>query len=192
MKGLIQRVDEASVTIGGELYSKIGKGLLVLLGVDKEDTIENVYKLADKILNLRIFEDENEKMNIKIYTRTRLFSNAIRPHRRFFRQKKQNRTPTPCPASHRGDRVSTVVVSGCARTRGNRGCVRLSARRWESGQFRFCFASFSLNLMYVLSIRLMSYGVMSSEMSRSVSSVSGSAINMRRTYRARRFSLARK
>ena len=58
MKGLIQRVDKASVTIEGELYSEIGRGLLVLLGVDKEDTIENVYKLADKILNLRIFENK--------------------------------------------------------------------------------------------------------------------------------------
>ena len=66
MKGLIQRVDEASVTIDGELYSEIGKGLLVLLGIDKEDTIENVSKLADKILNLRIFEDENEKMNLSL------------------------------------------------------------------------------------------------------------------------------
>ncbi len=66
MKGLIQRVDEASVSIDEELYSKIGKGLLVLLGVDKEDTIENVYKLADKIINLRIFEDENEKMNLSL------------------------------------------------------------------------------------------------------------------------------
>lgn len=66
MKGLIQRVDRASVSIDGELYSQIGNGLLVLLGVDKEDTIENVYKLADKIINLRVFEDENEKMNLSL------------------------------------------------------------------------------------------------------------------------------
>lgn len=66
MKGLIQRVDEASVSINNELYSKIGKGLLLLLGVEKGDTIENAHKLADKIVNLRIFEDENEKMNLSL------------------------------------------------------------------------------------------------------------------------------
>jgi len=66
MKALIQRVDEASVSINGELYSKIDKGLLVLLGVEKSDTLDNVYKLADKIINLRIFEDEHEKMNLSL------------------------------------------------------------------------------------------------------------------------------
>ena len=66
MKGLIQRVDEASVSIDNELYSKIDKGILLLLGVEKGDTIENVHKLADKIVNLRIFEDENEKMNLSL------------------------------------------------------------------------------------------------------------------------------
>lgn len=66
MKALIQRVKRASVTIGGELYSKIGKGLLVFLGVEKEDTVENGEKLSQKVLNLRIFEDENDKMNLSV------------------------------------------------------------------------------------------------------------------------------
>lgn len=63
MKGLIQRVKNASVTIDGELYSKIGTGILILLGVEKGDSKENADKLADKISKLRIFEDENGKMN---------------------------------------------------------------------------------------------------------------------------------
>lgn len=66
MKALIQRVKRASVTIGGELYSKIEKGLLVFLGVEKEDTVENCEKLSQKVLNLRIFEDENDKMNLSV------------------------------------------------------------------------------------------------------------------------------
>lgn len=66
MKALIQRVKNASVTINGELYSSVGAGMLVLLGVQKSDTAENAEKLAQKLLNLRIFEDENEKMNLSI------------------------------------------------------------------------------------------------------------------------------
>ena len=63
MKALIQRVDRASVTINGKLFSQIGQGLLVLLGVEKGDEKLNADKLAEKLLKLRIFEDENEKMN---------------------------------------------------------------------------------------------------------------------------------
>lgn len=66
MKALIQRVKNASVTIDGELYSKTGKGLLIFLGVEKHDEIENSQKLAQKIACLRIFEDENDKMNLSV------------------------------------------------------------------------------------------------------------------------------
>ncbi|MCM1009455.1 MAG: D-aminoacyl-tRNA deacylase [Fusobacterium sp.] len=66
MRALIQRVKRASVTIGGELYSSIGAGMLVFVGVTKEDQKENAEKLAQKLLNLRIFEDENGKMNRSI------------------------------------------------------------------------------------------------------------------------------
>lgn len=66
MKALIQRVKNASVTIDNELYSKINAGLLIFLGVTKEDSVENSERLAQKLLNLRIFEDENEKMNLSV------------------------------------------------------------------------------------------------------------------------------
>ena len=63
MKALIQRVKRASVSINGKLYSEIGIGLLVFLGVEKGDTEENGKALSQKLVNLRIFEDKNEKMN---------------------------------------------------------------------------------------------------------------------------------
>ncbi len=63
MKCLIQRVKKASVTIDGKIHSQINKGILALLGVEKGDNRDNAVKLADKIINLRIFEDENGKMN---------------------------------------------------------------------------------------------------------------------------------
>ncbi len=66
MKALIQRVKQASVTVNGENISKIGAGLLVFLGVQKGDTEENANKLAEKIARLRIFEDENDKMNLSL------------------------------------------------------------------------------------------------------------------------------
>lgn len=66
MKALIQRVKRASVAIEGEFFSAINSGILVFLGVEKGDEKENAEKLAQKIVNLRIFEDENEKMNLSL------------------------------------------------------------------------------------------------------------------------------
>lgn len=63
MKVLIQRVKNASVTIDGKLFSSINQGLLALVGIEKGDTIEAVQKLTKKVVNLRIFPDENDKMN---------------------------------------------------------------------------------------------------------------------------------
>ena len=63
MKGLIQRVKKASVIIDSQLYSQINEGILIFLGVEKGDEKSNADKLAEKLVKLRIFEDENEKMN---------------------------------------------------------------------------------------------------------------------------------
>ena len=64
MRAIIQRVSHASVTIDGAVHGKIGPGLLILLGVSEEDTEENAVYLADKCTCLRIFTDENDKMNL--------------------------------------------------------------------------------------------------------------------------------
>jgi D-tyrosyl-tRNA(Tyr) deacylase len=63
MRAIIQRVSEARVRIDGEIVGEIGRGLLVLLGVAKADTPEQARWLADKIVALRIFNDEEGKMN---------------------------------------------------------------------------------------------------------------------------------
>ena len=66
MKVLIQRVKKASVTIDNKLYSEIESGILALVGIEKGDSTEQVEKLAKKIVNLRIFPDENDKMNLSL------------------------------------------------------------------------------------------------------------------------------
>ncbi len=66
MKAVIQRVTEASVNIGGQDVSAIGNGILVLLGVEKGDGAQDAVWLAEKISNLRIFEDDNGKMNLSV------------------------------------------------------------------------------------------------------------------------------
>ena len=66
MKAWVQRVSEASVTIEGETVAEIGQGYLVLLGVGVGDTEKASDEIADRIVKLRIFEDENEKINKSI------------------------------------------------------------------------------------------------------------------------------
>ena len=66
MKAWVQRVTEASVTIGGEKVAEIGQGYLVLLGVTHADTEKASDEIADRIVKLRIFEDENGKINRSI------------------------------------------------------------------------------------------------------------------------------
>ena len=63
MKVLIQRVKKASVTIDNKLYSSINQGILAFVGIEKGDTVEQIEKAAKKLVNLRIFSDENDKMN---------------------------------------------------------------------------------------------------------------------------------
>lgn len=66
MIGLIQRVSEANVTVAGEVIGEIGKGMLVLLGVEKEDGDAEIEKLANKLCRYRMFSDEDGKMNLNI------------------------------------------------------------------------------------------------------------------------------
>ena len=66
MIALIQRVSEASVTVDGQVTGAIGKGLLVLLGVEQGDDEKKAQRLRDKVLGYRIFEDEDGKMNLNV------------------------------------------------------------------------------------------------------------------------------
>ncbi|SES97105.1 D-aminoacyl-tRNA deacylase [Anaerobranca gottschalkii] len=66
MRAVIQRVSRASVTVDGDKISEIGKGFLVLLGVGQDDGEGDISYIVDKITNLRVFEDENEKMNLSL------------------------------------------------------------------------------------------------------------------------------
>ena len=66
MRTVIQRVQHAHITIDHSTQKSIGKGLLVLLGIEKEDTRDDIHWLCGKIARLRIFSDENDKMNLSV------------------------------------------------------------------------------------------------------------------------------
>lgn len=66
MRAVVQRVSRSSVTVDDQVVGKIDHGLMVLLGVEQGDTAQDMKYIADKVLNLRIFEDENDKMNLSV------------------------------------------------------------------------------------------------------------------------------
>ena len=66
MRAVLQRVTEASVTIDGQKVGEIGKGIMVLFGMLGTDTDKTIDYMLDKVINLRIFEDENGKMNLSL------------------------------------------------------------------------------------------------------------------------------
>lgn len=66
MRAVLQRVKKASVTVDDKITGQINKGLVVLIGMGKDDTEEDIKKLIDKIIKLRLFDDENGKINLSI------------------------------------------------------------------------------------------------------------------------------
>lgn len=66
MRAVVQRVTSSSVSVGGNVIGSIGKGFNVLIGIAKDDTLDDLKYIKDKIVNLRVFHDENDKMNLSL------------------------------------------------------------------------------------------------------------------------------
>ena len=66
MKAVLQRVKKGSVSVGGKIIGQINQGLVILLGIGPDDTQERAQKLSEKIVSLRIFEDDQGKMNLSL------------------------------------------------------------------------------------------------------------------------------
>lgn len=66
MRAVVQRVSSSKVVVDGVTIGEINKGFNVLVGISKEDTLEDLKYIKEKIINLRVFEDENEKMNLSL------------------------------------------------------------------------------------------------------------------------------
>ena len=95
MRAVLQRVTRASVTVDGEVLGKIGKGFMIVLGVENSDTEEITDKMADKICKLRIFEDENGKTNnsladvdgqLLMVSQITLYANCKKGNRQSFKE----------------------------------------------------------------------------------------------------------
>ena len=66
MRAVVQRVTSSSVSVDGKIIGEIGIGFNVLIGISKDDTLEDLKYIKDKIINLRVFHDENDKMNLSL------------------------------------------------------------------------------------------------------------------------------
>jgi D-tyrosyl-tRNA(Tyr) deacylase len=66
MRAVVQRVTSSSVSVDGNVIGQIEQGFNVLIGISKEDTLEDLKYIKDKIINLRVFQDENDKMNLSL------------------------------------------------------------------------------------------------------------------------------
>ncbi len=66
MRAVVQRVSSSSVCVNGDIIGEIGVGFNVLIGISKDDTLEDLKYIKDKIINLRVFHDENDKMNLSL------------------------------------------------------------------------------------------------------------------------------
>ena len=66
MRAVVQRVTSSSVSVDGKIIGEIGLGFNVLIGISKEDTLEDLKYIKDKVINLRVFQDENDKMNLSL------------------------------------------------------------------------------------------------------------------------------
>lgn len=66
MRAVVQRVTSSSVSVNGVVIGKIDRGFNVLIGISKDDTLEDLQYIKDKIINLRVFHDENDKMNLSL------------------------------------------------------------------------------------------------------------------------------
>lgn len=66
MRAIVQRVSRSKVEVEGNVIGSIGRGFNILLGISKEDTLDDIKYIVDKVTNLRVFEDENDKLNLSL------------------------------------------------------------------------------------------------------------------------------